>query len=51
MTCADEDRHVLAATVPADAAAILTFNGRDVPDRSVDPFQVDRVDPGACPLD
>ncbi|MCP3861221.1 MAG: PIN domain-containing protein [Phycisphaeraceae bacterium] len=51
MTCDEKDRHVLAAAVRADAAAIITFNGRDFPDESVDPFQVDVIDPDAFLLD
>jgi len=40
MTCDEKDRHVLAAAVRADAAAIVTFNVRDDPDA----FLIDQLD-------
>ena len=51
MTCDEKDRHVLAAAVRADAAAIITFNTRDFPNESFDPFQIDVIDPDALLLD
>ncbi|HGG56203.1 MAG TPA: PIN domain-containing protein [Nannocystis exedens] len=51
MACDEKDRHVLAAAVRADAAAIVTFNGRDFPPDSVAPFQIDVVDPDTFLLD
>jgi predicted nucleic acid-binding protein len=51
MTCDEKDRHVLAAAVRADAAAIITFNTRDFPDESIDPYQVDVIDPDTFLLD
>ena len=51
MTCDPKDRHVLAAAVRADAAAIITFNNKDFSSHSVDPFQVDVIHPEAFLLD
>ncbi len=51
MTCDEKDRHVLAAAVRADVAAIVTFNVRDFPEDSVDPFQIEVIDPDAFLLD
>jgi len=51
MTCDPKDRHVLAAAVCADAAAIVTFNESDFPPDSVDPFEIDVVHPDAFLLD
>ena len=51
MTCDEKDRHVLAAAVRTNAAAVVTFNVRDFPVESVDPFQVDVIDPDAFLLD
>lgn len=51
MACDDKDRHVLAAAVRADAAAIVTFNVRDFPPESTDPFQVEVIDPDTFLLD
>ncbi len=47
----DKDHHVLAAAVRADAAAIVTFNVRDFPSESIDPFQVEVIDPDTFLLD
>lgn len=51
MTCHPKDRHVLAAAVRADAGAIVTFNGKDFPDRAVRPFELDVIHPDAFLLD
>lgn len=45
MTCDPKDRHVLAAAVRADAAAVITFNKSDFPSSSVDEYQIDVIDP------
>lgn len=51
MTCDRKDRHVLAAAVRADAAAIVTFNIKDFPPDSVEPFELDVIHPDAFLLD
>jgi len=51
LTCDPKDRHVLAAAVRADAAAIVTFNIDDFPTTSVDPFEIDVIDPDTFLLD
>jgi predicted nucleic acid-binding protein len=51
MTCDEKDRHVLAAAVRAEAAAIVTFNIRDFPDESVDAYQIDVISPDVFLLD
>ncbi|WP_420639713.1 PIN domain-containing protein [Candidatus Poriferisocius sp.] len=51
MTCDDKDRHVLAAAVRSEAAAIVTFNTNDFPDESVDPFEVEVIHPDPFLLD
>ena len=51
LTCDPKDRHVLAAAVRADAAAIVTFNIGDFPTTSVDPFEIDVIDPDTFLLD
>ena len=51
MTCDPKDRHVLAAAVRSNAAAIVTFNLDDFPDSSVDPYQIDVVHPDDFLLD
>jgi predicted nucleic acid-binding protein len=45
LTCDPKDRHVLAAAVRADAAAIVTFNVRDFPASSVEAFEIEVIDP------
>lgn len=45
MRCHPKDRHVLAAAVRADAAAIVTFDIRDFPEDSLAEFQIDVVHP------
>src|SRR5690606_934069 len=51
LTCDPKDRHVLAAAVRADAAAIVTFNLDDFAPASVDPFELDVIDPDTFLLD
>ena len=51
VTARGPDRHVLAAAVRADAAAIVTFNIRDFPATSVEPFEIEIIDPGTFLLD
>ena len=51
MTCDPKDRHVLAAAVRADAAAIITFNKRDFPSPSVDAYQIVVIHPEDFLLD
>lgn len=45
MTCDPKDRHVLAAAVHGEAETIATFNLKDFPDNSVDPYEVRVVSP------
>ena len=51
LSCDPKDRHVLAAAVRADAAAIVTFNVADFPAPSVDPFEIDIIRPDTFLLD
>ncbi|MGE3446766.1 MAG: hypothetical protein AB7H92_04195 [Microbacteriaceae bacterium] len=52
LTCDPKDRHVLAAAVRADAAAIVTFNVRDFPASSVEAFEIEIIiDPDTFLLD
>ena len=51
LTCDPKDRHVLAAAVRADAAAIVTFNHPDFPDSSVEPFDLEVLHPDTFLLD
>ena len=51
MTCDPKDRHVLAAAVRSDAAAIVTFNLTDFPSHSVDPYEIDVIHPSDFLLD
>lgn len=51
LSCDPKDRHVLAAAVRADAAAIVTFNVADFPAPSVDPFEIDIILPDTFLLD
>ncbi len=51
MTCDPKDRHVLAAAVRSNAAAIVTFNLDDFPDSSVDPYEIDVIHPDRFLLD
>ncbi|WP_433516258.1 hypothetical protein ACQP2T_12270 [Nonomuraea sp. CA-143628] len=45
MTCDDKDRHILAAAVCASADALVTFNIKDFPTRSREPYDVDMLTP------
>jgi predicted nucleic acid-binding protein len=51
MTCDPKDRHVLAAAVRANAEVVVTFNLRDFPPESTDPFDVEIVHPDGFLLD
>ena len=51
MTCHKKDRHVLAAAVRSGAEAVVTFNLRDFPAASTEPYGVDVVDPDDLLLD
>lgn len=51
MTCDTKDRHVLAAAVRANAEIIVTFNLRDFPQSSLDPYDIEAVHPDAFLLD
>lgn len=51
MTCDDDDRHVLAAAVRANAEVIVTFNLRHFPQTSLDPYQITTVHPDDFLLD
>jgi predicted nucleic acid-binding protein len=45
MTCDEKDRHVLAAAVHANAAVLVTFNTRDFPPASVEPYEIEVTHP------
>src|SRR5690606_24817247 len=51
MTCDPKDRHVLAAAVRADAAAIITFNVSDFPADSIDHLAIEVLHPDDFLLD
>lgn len=51
LTCDPKDRHVLAAAVRGEAAAIVTFNIRDFPAASVEAHEVEVIHPDAFLLD
>jgi predicted nucleic acid-binding protein len=51
MTCDEKDRHVLAAAVRANAEVLVTFNLRDFPDESLEPFEIEAVHPDEFLLD
>lgn len=51
MTCDHKDRHVLAAAVRSNAAAVVTFNVADFPSSSTGPHGVDIIHPDAFLLD
>lgn len=46
-----KDRHVLAAAVRADAAAVVTFNLADFPEEALAPLHVDAIHPDEFLLD
>lgn len=46
-----KDRHVLAAAVRADAAAVVTFNLADFPADVLDPLHIDAIHPDEFLLD
>lgn len=45
MTNDPKDRHVLAATVRSDAAAIVTYNVADFPDDAASPYLIEVIHP------
>lgn len=51
MTNEAKDRHVLAAAVRANAAAIVTFNTVDFPEEATKPYDVDVIEPDAFLID
>lgn len=51
MECDPKDRHVLAAAVRSDAAALVTFNTSDFPAESTEQFAIEVVEPGEFLLD
>jgi predicted nucleic acid-binding protein len=51
MTCDPKDRHVLAAAVRGDAEVLVTFNVRDFPPESVEPYDITLVNPDDFLLD
>lgn len=51
MTNDDKDRHVLAAAVRANAAAIVTSNLSDFPEDSTEPYRIDVISPDAFLID
>ena len=51
MECDPKDRHVLAAAVRADAAALVTFNMSDFPAESTEQFAIEAVGPDEFLLD
>lgn len=51
MTNDEKDRHVLAAAVRGGAEVLVTFNTRDFPARSVEPFDLEVVHPDDFLLD
>lgn len=51
MECDPKDRHVLAAAVRSDAAALVTFNTSDFPAKSTEQFAIEVVEPEEFLLD
>jgi predicted nucleic acid-binding protein len=51
LTCHEKDRHVLAAAIRGNADAIITFNTRDFPTTSTQPYDIDVAHPDEFLLD
>ena len=51
LTCDEKDRHVLAAAIRGNADTIITFNTRDFPPASTEPFDIEVVHPDDFLLD
>jgi predicted nucleic acid-binding protein len=51
MTNNEKDRHVLAAAVRGGAEVLVTFNTKDFPEASIEPFDLDVVHPDDFLLD
>lgn len=51
LTCDPKDRHVLAAAVRSKADVLVTFNTKDFPESSLEPFDVEVVHPDDFLLD
>lgn len=51
LTCDPKDRHVLAAAIRANAEVLVTFNLKDFPPTSVEPFDIEVVHPDLFLLD
>lgn len=51
MECDPKDKHVLAAAVRADAAALVTFNTSDFPSESFEQFAIEVLEPDDFLLD
>lgn len=51
MGCDPKDRHVLAAAVRSEAAALVTFNTSDFPSESTELFAIEVVEPDEFLLD
>ena len=51
MTCDPKDRHVLAAAIRGDAQVLVTFNARDFPAESTEPYDITVVSPDDFLLD
>lgn len=51
MTCDPKDRHVLASAARGKVSAIVTFNLKDFPKSSLDPYEVDVIHPDHFLLD
>jgi len=51
LTCDEKDRHVLAAAIRGNADAIITFNTRDFPPASTEPFDIEVIHPDDFLLD
>ncbi|MCY3949607.1 MAG: PIN domain-containing protein [Acidimicrobiaceae bacterium] len=51
MECDPKDKHVLAAAVRSDAAALVTFNVSDFPSESTEQYAIEVVEPDEFLLD